>query len=134
MDQCCKSDKGLWKSYGQDPPCEVCPLKSFELTYRNQVAFDRWSQLDFTGRRYGMSVEPLNDASIDANLTRYGCNEPLVYEVLLQIESRMFKKKMEEQDKKREEEQKKREHDAKMKRAAAASRNPPRRSPPRRRR
>ena len=132
MDQCCKSDKGLWKSYGQDPPCVVCPLNSFQLTYRNQVAFDRWSQLDFTGRRYGMSVEPLNEASIDANLTRYGCNEPLVYEVLLQIEARMFKKKMAEQEKKKEAEEKKRKHDAETRRAAAASRRPPR--APRRRR
>ena len=79
-----------------------------------------------------MSVEPLNEASIDANLTRYGCNEPLVYEVLLQIEARMFKKKMAEQEKKKEAEEKKRKHDAETRRAASASRRPPR--APRRRR
>jgi hypothetical protein len=105
-------------------------MNNFQLTYKNQVAFDRWSQLDFTGRRYGMSVEPLNEASIDANLTRYGHNEPLVYETLLQIEARMFKKKMADQEKKKEAEEKKRKHDAEMKRAAAASKRPP----PRRRR
>lgn len=75
-------------------------MKSFEFTYRNHLAFDRWQQLDLTGRRSGFGQEFMNETSIDANLNRYGDNNPDIYERVLDIEKRMFVYRKDKQEQK----------------------------------
>ena len=72
-------------------------MRDFQFTPQNQVAFERWSQLDLTGRRRGFGQEFLNESSIDANLRRYGDNQPAIYEKVLRIEKEVFEYRAEKE-------------------------------------
>ena len=109
-DFCCKSPNDVWSSYGDDPPCEICPRYEFKLFPANEYAYQRWQQLDYTGRSRGMQEEPLREEAITACLTRYGVNEPEYYEKVLRIEMTLFSKRLKEREEKRKREEQKRKN------------------------
>ena len=107
-DFCCKSPKDVWAAYGDEPPCEICPRYDFKLLPANEYAYQRWQQLDYSGRSRGMSEEPLREEAIDACLDRYGINTPEFYEKVLSIEMVLFGKRMKEREEKRKRDDNKR--------------------------
>ena len=127
LDHCCHSDSNIWESYKQDPPCKICPMTTFRLTFSNQIAFERWQQLDLTGRRVGFGLEFLNEASIDANLRRYEDNVPGVYERVVEIEKVMYKFRSDKQKQKELEEENQRKVHQRSSRSVPRVRSRPRR-------
>lgn len=107
-DWCCKSPNDIWSSYGDEPPCEICPRYDFSLLPANEYAYQRWQQLDYSGRSRGMQEEPLREEAIDACLSRYSINTPEYYEKVLQIEMTLFSKRMKDREEKRQQEERKR--------------------------
>ena len=107
-DWCCKSEHDVWSDYGDEPPCEICPRFDFRLLPSNEYAYQRWQQLDYTGRSRGMQEEPLREEAIDAVLTRYGVNNVEYYEKVLRIEMTLFGKRMKDREEKRQQEERKR--------------------------
>ena len=105
---CCKFPDDIWSAYGDEPPCEICPRYSFVLFPANEYAYQRWQQLDFTGRSRGMQEEPLREEAITACLTRYGINTPEFYEKVLRIEMVLFGKRTKDREEKRQQEERKR--------------------------
>jgi len=105
---CCKSPDDIWSAYGDEPPCDICPRFDFVLFPSNEYAYQRWQQLDYSGRSRGMQEEPLREEAIDACLTRYGVNTPEYYEKVLQIEMTLFSKRMKDREEKRQQEERKR--------------------------
>ncbi len=105
---CCKSPNEVWGHFNQEPPCEICPRFEFQLFPANEYAYQRWQQLDYSGRSRGMSEEPLREEAIDACLSRYSINTPEYYEKVLQIEMVLFGKRMKDREDKRKREDQKR--------------------------
>lgn len=105
---CCKSSNEVWASFDQEAPCEICPRFDFQLFPANEYAYQRWQQLDYTGRSRGMTEEPLREEAITACLLRYGVNTPEFYEKVLQIEMVLFGKRMKDREDKRKREEAKR--------------------------
>ena len=105
---CCKSSNDVWTSFNQDPPCEICPRYGFKLFPSNEYAYQRWQQLDYSGRNRGMQEEPLREEAITACLIRYGINTPEYYEKVLHIEMTLFGKRMKDREDKRKREEQKR--------------------------
>lgn len=119
---CCKSPNEVWSAFNQDPPCEICPRYDFQLFPANEYAYQRWQQLDYTGRSRGMQEEPLREEAISACLMRYGINTPEYYEKVLHIEMVLFGKRMKDREDKRKREESKRKANQ-----ASPSRRTPRR-------
>lgn len=94
---CCNDPNSIWGD--DDPPCNVCPNKDFELTFLNKISFERWQQLDNTGRKD--QAHFLEESAIDANLTRYKCNHPDIYERVLNIEKGVFESRQSEIERER---------------------------------
>ena len=109
-DYCCKNPNDVWTSFNQDPPCDICPRYDFQLFPSNEYAYQRWQQLDYTGRSRGMQEEPLREEAITACLIRYGINTPEYYEKVLHIEMTLFSKRMKDREEKRKREEQKRKN------------------------
>lgn len=109
-DWCCKSPNDVWTAHGDEPPCEICPRYDFNLLPSNEYAYQRWQQLDYSGRNRSMQEEPLREEAINACLARYGVNTPEYYEKILQIEMTLFSKRMKDREDKRKREESKRKN------------------------
>jgi hypothetical protein len=107
-DYCCKSPNDVWSPYNEEPPCEICPRYDFTLLPSNEYAYQRWQQLDYTGRNRGMQEEPLREEAITSCLIRYSINTPEFYEKILQIEMTLFGRRMKDREEKRQVEERKR--------------------------
>ena len=89
-DWCCQTPDNVWELYGDEPPCHLCPKKDAHLSPLNVFAYQRWLQLDYSGRSRGMQEEPLREEAITMNLERYNANLPMIYETVLKIETTIF--------------------------------------------
>lgn len=110
-DWCCHTPDNVWELHGDEPPCHICPKKDATLTPLNVFAYQRWLQLDYSGRSRGMQEEPLREEAITMNLERYQANHPTIYETVLKIETTIFGHRL----KKREESRKREERKSKAK-------------------
>lgn len=97
---CCKDEDNVWDFHQQDHPCDICPKYGFDLFPENLAAYQRWTQLDYTGRSRGFQEEPLREEAITSCLERYGMNVPKYYEKLLLIETILFSKRVKDREKK----------------------------------
>ena len=78
-------------------------MEDYDVTPFNAFCFQRWMQLNITGRNFGMGgMEGLREEAIQSILFRYECNDPSVYETILTIETRMFEFLKKEEGKKSE--------------------------------
>ena len=105
---CCKSPDDVWAAFDQEPPCEICPRYDFHLLPTNEYAYQRWQQLDYTGRDRAMQECPLREEAINDCLLRYDVNTPEFYEKVLRIEMTLFGKRMKDREEKRQLEERKR--------------------------
>ena len=107
-DYCCKSPSDVWSPYNEEPPWEICPRYDFHLLPVKEYSYQRWQQLAYTGRSWGMQEEPLREEAINACLVRYDINTPEFYERVLLIEMTLFGKRMKDREEKRQVEERKR--------------------------
>lgn len=121
-DYCCHDPNNVWAAYDEEPPCEICPRYDFKLLPANEYAYQRWQQLDYTGRNRGMQEEPLREEAINACLVRYDVNSPEYYEKVLLIEMTLFSKRMKEREDKRKREEAKRKNQSASQRRSSRRR------------
>lgn len=93
--------------FGEEPPCEFCPMTTCKLNMNNQEIYDFWQLLDQFGRSHTMGGEsPIQITALKNLADMYDIHDTDFLDRVFVIESILYPYRMKKRQEKEEKRQK----------------------------